>query len=175
MNLTKVRSCFSTVASKLDIYAAGTIPCNKEEANGDDARPLKFVNISRPTGHVRGAKKSLGSYASQKLQRMKRGSGKSMNRAGATVYKNTLQSNRSSSASEPQSLHRPPSARLDSFATFPVTMKPYMDALLHRCKRSPRTSIASESSHTVYFHQTLPSSPAYRSPQRQHKNGFPSP
>jgi hypothetical protein len=128
------------VASKPDIYAAGTILCNKAEANSDDARPLKFVNISHPESHGRRAKKSIGNHASQKFQQVKRGSGKSVNRAGTTVCKNTLQSNISSSASEPQSLPRPPSARLDPFATFPVTMEPYMDTLLHRCKRLPQIS-----------------------------------
>ncbi|KAE9377527.1 hypothetical protein N431DRAFT_478767 [Stipitochalara longipes BDJ] len=109
-----------------------TTPCNKAETNCDDTRPLKFVNISRPAGHGRRAKKSSASRASQKLQSVKCGSRKSVNRACANVCENTLQINRLSSASESQSLPQSPSTRLDPFATFPVAMEPYMDTLLHR-------------------------------------------
>jgi hypothetical protein len=87
--------------------------------------------------------KAKSSHANQKLQRVKRGSRKSVNGAGATLCKNTLQSTISPSASKSQSLPRPPSTRLDPFATFPITMEPYMDTLLHRCKRLPQSSIPS--------------------------------
>ena len=143
MNLTKARFCFSTVASKPDIYASGTITCNKAEVNGDDARPLEFVNISRPAGYIKRDEGSIGSPASQKPRQVKRGSRKFVKRAGAIVCKNALKSNISSSASEPQSLTRPPSARLDPFAGFPVTMEPYMDTVLHRYKCFPESSIPS--------------------------------
>lgn len=108
-----------------------------------DAKPLTFVNISRPVVFDKETKKLIKTHVSQDLQRQKRDHEGSVSKPfnggpavahNATLCKKKLHTNSEDSAQQAMSIPQQPFVFLDPFATFPVNMEPYMYTLIHRCK-----------------------------------------